>query len=304
MTRASTPPARSRIALALLAVYLFWGSSYLFSRIGVRALPALLFGGARFTMAGVIMLSIAAVARQRVRPARSEWRDLSVLALIGFVICNGAGVWSLQYIASNQGALLNTTAPCWIALLGMLGSRAHRPGRRAIVGLVLGFAGAVLIVRPGGGTQPGGLLPQLVAVGGCFAWAVASIYLRNSRLRLPLLSLIGWQMLLGGIGLLLAGAASGELPRWHWSATGVIALTVQVALASCIAHTAYAWLTRRVTPTVLGTYGYVNPVVATVLGWLWLGETLSANQLAGMALALAGVVLITWRPRGIMAGEP
>jgi drug/metabolite transporter (DMT)-like permease len=295
--------SRTRVLTALFAVYLFWGSSYLAARIGVRALPAFLYGGTRFITAGTVMLLIAALLKQRVRPLGREWRDLLVLALIGFVICNGAGVWSLQYVASNQAALLNASAPCWIALLGTLGVRAHRPTTRAVVGLVLGFAGTALLLAPAATGTKGALLPQLVVLGGCLAWAASSIYLRNAGVRLGVLALIGWQMLLGGIGLALIGLASGELARWQWNTRGAVSLAFQLVFASCIAHTAYAWLATRVTPTTLGTYGYVNPAVATALGWWWLGESLVPAQLLGMTLALASVALITWRPRGLRAAE-
>jgi drug/metabolite transporter (DMT)-like permease len=296
-------PKRTHVLAALVAVYLFWGSSYLANRVGVRLLPPLLFAGLRFFCAGLVMLVVAALLKQRVRPTGREWRDLAVLALVGFVLCNGPSIWSVQFIPSNQAALLNITTPCWIALLGTLGARAHRPGRRAIAGLVLGFAGAALLVRPTAGDSSGTLLPQLVLLGGCLAWACATIYLRNSGLRLGVFALIGWQMALGGAGLVLIGSAAGEWPRWHWSLNGMLIVSFQIVFASCIAHTAYAWLAQRVSPTTLGTYGYVNPVIATIAGWWVLDESLVAKQFAGMALALAGVALITWRPRGIIAGE-
>jgi drug/metabolite transporter (DMT)-like permease len=110
-------------------------------------------------------------------------------------------------------------------------------------------------------------------------------------------SLIGWQMLLGGTGLLLLGALVGELPRWHWSWQSVLPLAWLIVFASCISHTAYVWLAQRVTPASLGTYAYVNPVIATLLGWLVLEEQLVAIQLLGMAVALFGVLLINWPAR-------
>jgi drug/metabolite transporter (DMT)-like permease len=295
VTAADAP--RARIVAAFIAVYLLWGSSYLATRVGVLQFPPFLFGGIRFVTAGLIMLAIARLNVVRVLPTGREWRDLLVLALTGFVCANGVGVWTMQYVASNQAALLNTTAPCWIVLLGTLGAHAHRPGRRALLGLLLGFSGALLLLLPaaiGRGTASP-LLPQLIIVGGCLAWAVSTIYLRNMGTGLSVLPLIGWQMLLGGIGLAAIGLASQELPRWHWSTLGALALVFQILLASCIGHTCYAWLARRVSPSQLGTYAYVNPVIATLLGWLLLGERLVAVQVAGMVIALSGVALISWR---------
>jgi drug/metabolite transporter (DMT)-like permease len=286
-----------RSIAAFAAVYICWGTSFLATRVAVQDVPPFLFGGLRFGIAGLIMLALAHGCEQRVAPQRREWRDLSVLAFLGFVLSNGSGLWSLQHIPSSQGALLSTTAPCWITLLGAFGARAHRPQVRALVGLALGFLGAGLLLLPTATGPHGELLPQLVLVLGCLAWAVSTIYLRSTGTHLPVFSLIGWQMLLGGIGLAALGIVVGEIPRWHWSWRSMLPLAHLIVFASCISHTAYVWLAQRVTPASLGTYAYVNPVIATLLGWLVLNEQLVAIQLLGMAVALTGVLLINWPSR-------
>jgi drug/metabolite transporter (DMT)-like permease len=290
-----------RVLAAYAAVYFFWGSSYLATRVAVQSVPPFLFGALRFVAAGLIMLLISRSLRNPVLPRQREWRDLLVLALFGFVIANGINVWTLQFVHSNQSALLNTTAPCWIALLGTFGARAHRPSRRAILGLALGFVGAALLLLPAASAARGELWPQALVIVGCLAWAITTIYLRNMGTRLPVFSLIGWQMLLGGIALALIGMVSGELPRWHWSWRSTVPLLYLIFFASCIAHTAYAWLARRVAPASLGTYAYVNPVIATLLGWLLLDEHLEGIQLIGMGVALTGVLLINWPARNVAA---
>ncbi len=293
------PAFRGRLLLAFVTVYLFWGSSFLATRIGVQQLPPLLFGGTRFVIAGSIMLLIAFYKGDRLLPARSEWHGLAVPALFGFIIANGTGVWSMQTVASNQAALLNMSAPCFIMLLGAFGARGHRPTLRGMIGLLLGFTGTLLLLQPAASGATGSLGPQLVIIGGCLAWAVSSVYMRNLGPVLSVLSLIGWQMLLGGSGLLTLGLVAGEAGRWHWSWQGIGALLYLVVFASCFAHTAYAWLAPRTTPTSLSTYAYVNPVIATVLGWLILDEHLVSIQITGMAVALMGVVLITWPGRAM-----
>lgn len=298
MSTSRARPLRARLIACFAIVYLVWGSSYLASRIGVQHLPPLLFAGVRFSCAGLVMLLVARLLRQRVRPAGREWRDLALLALLAFVASNGLSIWALQWLPSNQTALLNVSAPLWIVLLGAFGARGHRPGPREIAGLVLGFVGTALVIRPAGGAGTGtSLVPQGAVLLGCVAWAIATIYLRNVAPRLSVLTLIGWQMLLGGAGLVTLGLARGEAQLWHWSWTGVLALAYLTVFASCLAHTAYAWLTLHTSPTSLGTYAYVNPLIATLLGWWVLQEHLTPLQLTGMPIVLGGVLLINWPMR-------
>ena len=286
---------RLRLFAAFGIVYLVWGSSYLASRVGVLHLPPLLFAGVRFVIAGLIMLLVARLLGVRVQPAGREWRDLALLALLSFVVSNGLSIWALQWLPSNQTALLNVSAPLWIVLLGAFGSRGHRPGRRELTGLLLGFVGTALVIRPAGapGASIGLVAPGAVLLG-CLSWAVATIYLRNVGPRIPVQALIGWQMLLGGAGLALAGLARGEAAAWHFSWAGALALAYLIVFASCLAHTAYAWLALRTSPTSLGTYAYVNPLIATLLGWWFLDERLTPLQLTGMPIVLGGVLLINW----------
>ena len=293
--RAGRRRPRLRLLAAFGVVYLFWGSSYLASRIGVLHSPPLLFAGTRFIVAGLVMLLVARLLGARVRPAGREWRDLGVLALLAFVISNGLSIWALQWLPSNQAALLNVSAPLWIVLLGAFGTRGHRPGGRELAGLALGFLGTALVIRPS--SAPGlstGLVPPGAVLLACLSWAVATIYLRNVGPRIPVQALIGWQMLLGGLGLTLAGLARGEAAAWHFSWASVLSLAWLVVFASCLAHTAYAWLALRTAPTSLGTYAYVNPLIATLLGWWVLDERLTPLQLTGMPIVLGGVLLINW----------
>jgi drug/metabolite transporter (DMT)-like permease len=296
------PRARRLIYVtAFAAIYICWGTSFLATRVAVQIVPPFLFGSLRFCVAGGLMLVLASAMQQRVTPLGREWRDLSVLALLGFVISNGSNVWALQTVHSNQSALLSTTAPCWITLLGAFGARAHRPQPRAMVGLALGFLGAGLLLLPTAEGPYGAALPQLLVVMGCFAWAVSTIYLRGVGTQLPVFSLIGWQMLLGGLGLGALGMATGEPQHWHWSWSSILPLVYLIVFGSCISHTAYVWLAQRVTPASLGTYAYVNPIIATLLGWLVLDEHLEWIQLLGMVVALLGVLLINWPSRAARA---
>jgi drug/metabolite transporter (DMT)-like permease len=288
---------RWRVILAFGALYFAWGASFLVTRVGVRELPPFLFGCARFSSAGLIMLAYARWSGVRLLPERREWNDLAVLACFGFLISNGANLWAIQFLPSNQMALLNTTVPCWMVLLGAFGSRAHRPGALSLAGLAAGTAGAVLLIEPWSHAGRANLLPELVVVVGALGWAINSVYQRNMQSRLPVTSLIGWQMLLGGCLLGLTGVMRGEPARWHWQWHDLLPLSYLVIVASCVAHTSFAWLAPRTTPTSLSTYAYVNPLIATVLGWLVLDEMLSGAQQLGMTLVIGGVVIINWAVR-------
>jgi drug/metabolite transporter (DMT)-like permease len=200
-------------------------------------------------------------------------------------------------VPSNQSALLNTTVPCWMVLMGAFGRRAHRPGPLSLTGLLLGALGALLLIDPWRHGAHESQWPELVMLGGCLGWAINSVYQRTMGARLAVASLIGWQMLIGGAMLGTLGLLTGETARWHWQWRALLPLSYLVIAASCLAHTAYAWLAPRTTPTLLGTYAYVNPLIATLLGWWMLDEVLNGTQLVGMLLVFASVLLINWAAR-------
>ncbi len=295
-TSGAAATRRRKVLWSFAAIYLIWGSTYLVARVGVLLLPVFLFAGVRFLLSAALLLGIARLRGERVWPVRGEWRDVLLLALLSMMLSNGIGAWALQYVPSNIAALLNASAPLWIVLIGMIGRRAHRPSRRALCGLVLGFAGTVLIINPGA-RHGHALVPQLVLLCGVVVWGFATLIMRNQSTQLGLFAFMGQQMLWGGVGLTTLGVATGELPQWHWSWVGVGALLYLVLLSSCLAHTAYAWLAQHTTPARLATYGYVNPLLATLLGWIVLNERLATTQLAGVAVVLFSVALLTWPVR-------
>ena len=158
----------------------------------------------------------------------------------------------------------------------------------------MGFAGTVLLIWPANGNLMGDalFLPQLVTLLACIVWSLGTIYMRNHGVEVDLFALIGLQMVLGGVWMALAGLALGELPLWHWSMKGAGALAFLVVFSCCFAYTAYGWLARHATPAQVGTYSYVNPVIAAVAGYVLLDERLSQLQIAGAVLIVAGVLMI------------
>jgi len=289
---------RAKLIVCFVTVYLVWGSTYLVASIGVHALPPLLFGGIRFVCAGILLGLTTLALGNRFRLDAAEWRHMIIVALGNVVIANGATNVAMQHVASNQTAILNASAALWIALLATRGRRAHALDRRTLIGLVVGFAGTVLIIWPEGGSIANDFGYQLLILVAVFAWSASTVYIRNAHSKLDVLTFTAVQMTVGGLMLVLAGLVTGETAQWHWSKPGLIAMAYLTILSSCLAYTAFAWLAKNTTPAMVGTYSYVNPAIAAVLGWWVLGEKLGVNQLAGMAVMFAGVALVSWPQKG------
>ena len=285
----------AKLALCLTIVYLVWGSSYLATAVGVKHLPPLLFGGVRFFIAGLILTTIAHLRGQQLRIDRTELRHLSWVALGSILLSNGMNAWGLQYVASNQAALLNTTAALWIAIFATRGPRAHPLDRHTIVGLLIGFVGAALIIWPRGSLFSSNLPQQGIILLGVLGWSFSAVYLRNVASQLEVLAFTGMQFLIGGTMLMLAGFAVGEAPRFILTPAGLWPMVYLTLVSSCVAYLAFAWLAKNTTPAVVGTYAYVNPAVAAVVGWAVLDERLSGNQLTGMVIMLVGIGIVSWQ---------
>lgn len=293
----STTPSRWKIAAAFAAVYVIWGSTYLGIRFAIETIPPFLMAGTRFLIAGAMLYGWARMGGAP-RPRRVHWRSAAIIGALLLLGGNGGVTWGEQHIASGLAALLVATVPIWIAALDWLRPGGTRPDAPVIAGLLLGFAGIVLLVGPGNLAGGGGssLLGSLVVVGAAFTWALGSLYSKRAPLPGDALQGIGMEMLMGGALLWVAGTLTGE---WGQLNLGAISLRSGLALAyltlfgSLVGFTAYVWLLRTVPPAQAATYAYVNPVVAVFLGWALAGEALTPLTLAAAAIIIAGVVITT-----------
>ena len=297
MTSAASTPEDPRLRLKIVAafatIYFVWGSTFLAIRIGVRQLPPFLFGGLRFLMAGALLAAVAMTLRERFPRGAREWRLLLLFSLLMITFSNGISTVALQHVASNQGALLASSSALWIAALGALGPRGHALTLRGSLGLLCGFVGVALLLWPRGSVSLGHLGWQSLILVGSLSWAVGTILYRDTALGVGPVAFNAVMMLLGGSWLVLGGLATGELPHWEWRPGGLLAMLYLAVFGSALAYTAYSWLLKRVPADRVGTFAYVNPAVAAVLGWAVLGESLGALQLAGMLVVLLGVALVT-----------
>jgi len=229
---------RAKLLVCFATVYLVWGSTYMVASIGVHALPPLLFGGIRFLCAGILLGLTSLALGNRFQLDATEWRHMFVVAIGNVFIANGATNIAMQHVASNQTAILNASAALWIALLATRGRRAHALDRRTLLGLIIGFAGTVLIIWPNGGVAANHFGYQLLILVAVFSWSASTVYIRNAHSKLDVLTFTSVQMSLGGVMLISAGLATGEFAQWHWSKPGS-------NCSRCSAGSAKEWVRRR-----------------------------------------------------------
>jgi drug/metabolite transporter (DMT)-like permease len=280
-----------RVWTALWIVYLVWGSTYLAIRVMVETVPPLLGAGARFAVAGAVMLAVLS-ARRSVRPTRAQL--LSAL-LIGMLLPGANAVVSVaeQEVPSAMAALLIASVPLWVLL--MRRATGEPVSRAGIVAVLVGFAGVALLLKPGEQSGDATLLGLAAVVLAAVMWASGSF--ASPRIRLPGDPLVStaWQMLLGGAVITVVGLAlgeSGEVDLGAFSTRSLIALAYLVVFGSWLAYTAYAWLLQNAPISKVSTYAYVNPVVAIILGFLILDEVITPITLVGAAIIVVSVALV------------
>ncbi len=287
------PSWRWKVIVAFAAVYIIWGSTYLAIRVGVQQLPPALFAGSRFVVAGILLALYARLSGQKFPIHWREWRTIAITALLMLVGANGLVVWGEQWVPSNQAALIVATTALWLAGFGTLGADGHKLAMRTLLGLAVGFLGVAMLMLPEDGFSLEHFGAQLAVLAASPLWAAGSMVAKHSRLTTPPLMIAAMQSLIAGIIFCCIGFPLGEAARWSWSTEAMAALAYLIVFGSCFAYAAYIWLLHEVSPSILGTYAYINPLVAVVLGWLVLQETLNANQLAGMVVILVGVMLVS-----------
>jgi drug/metabolite transporter (DMT)-like permease len=288
---------RARLIAAFAAVYLVWGSTYLAIRYAVATLPPLLMAGARFVIAGGILLLWSRLRRNR-RPTRADWITGLVSGALLLLGGNGAVVWAEQRVPSGIAALLVAVVPLWMVLLDWLRPAGRRPALPVFVGLGLGLAGLGLLVGPDvlHGSGDVSLAGAGVLMFGSLSWAVGSLYIKRAPRPSSANNGSGTQMLAGGLCLLFAGTLGGELSQLDLaraSASSWIGFLYLVTFGSLVGFTAYLYLLAHTTAAKAATYAYVNPVVAVFLGWLVAHEPVTSRTVIAAVVILAGVAIIT-----------
>ena len=303
---AGTGPIEPSLALVIAAfgaIYLIWGSTYLAILWVIASIPPLLMASGRFLFAGALLYGWLRI-RGEPKPTGLQWRAAAVAGALMLAGGNGAVVVAEQWVPSGLTALLVGGVPLWLVLLdALLGSKA-RPSRRAQLGLLGGFAGVALLVgAPGigdGGSRE--IFGAILVVVGSACWAGGSLYLRTAPSPSNPLVLVSMQMLAGGLVLGVMSILAGEPAGFDVADVtlrSALALAYLVIFGSLVAYSAYVWLLTVTTPARVGTYAYVNPVIALLLGWAFAGEQVGFRSAVAAAIIVGSVILIVSEARSV-----
>ena len=282
--------------MAFAAIYI-WGSTYLGIRIAVETLPPFLMAGMRFAIAGVLLFAFLRI-RGATWPTAVQWRDQ---ALIGaFLLLGGNGVvsWAEQRTPSGITALILGASPVIVVIFDWIRPGGKRPTLGLVAGVTVGIAGVAMLVGPG--AIPAGSRPPAADIVALLlasvSWWIGSFYSKHAKRKTPLMVASSMQMLTGSGCMLLTGLILGEAKDFHPDAvTSVswIAFAYLVVVGSIIAFPVYVWLLEHSTPSKVSTYAYVNPVVAVILGWAFVGEPLNLRIILAGAVIIGAVAIIT-----------
>ena len=274
---------------ALAVVYIVWGSTYLAIDLAVETLPSFLMLAVRFFIAGGALYLVS--SRRAERPRLVHWRSALAVGGALLLLGNGGVAYAVQHVDTGVVALIVGSVPLWMAVLDRV-VYGQRLAPAAVAGLVLGFGGIAFLARPSG---DGSLVGLIVVLLGSLAWAAGSLYARKAPAPANPFQGASMQMLAGAALLAVVGLAKGEagqLDLGAASTTSWLALVYLITLGSLVGFSAYIWLLKVAPTHLVGTYAYVNPVVAVLLGSLWLGEPITSSILIGGAAIVVAVALI------------
>jgi drug/metabolite transporter (DMT)-like permease len=293
-------PATWKILLAFGIIYFVWGSTFLAIRVGVREVPPLILAAIRFSIAGLALYAWIS-ARGEAQPTAREWRSASLLGLIIFVFDYGLLFWSEQRVPSGVAAVMLATIPVFMALSEIIILRTQRLTIRLVVALLIGIFGVAILMAHSLnlGGAPVDKIGALALIFASISWSIASILSRKIPLPQSKLMSSAAQMLTGGILLTILAAALGDFHNFHPATVSRavwFSLLYLIVAGSIIGFTAYVWLLHHESPTKVGTYAYVNPIVAVLVGYFLGGEELTTRTILGSLCILVSVIVITTMP--------
>lgn len=278
---------------ALAAVCFFWGTTYLAIRIGVEVMPPALFAGIRFFAAGLIFVPILRVYGYSV-PSKSDWRTITIIAIMLLVIANGLVVWAEQWVPSGLAALIVSMLPFWMVGIEAIIPHGERLSLQKVAGLVIGFSGLILLLWP----DLRGVVNSeyLIGVGAIalasISWASGSVFSKYQNVKANPLMSSAFQMLIAGAILIFIGIVGGELSKLTFTSQGVYAMLYLAIFGSIVGYGSFVYALNKLPSSIVSMYAFVNPVVAVVLGWLILNERLDLRVATATAIILLGVVMV------------
>ena len=289
-------PSKLKTLTAFGIIYMVWGSTYIAIRIGVREVAPLLLASIRFTVAGA-MMCVWALARRQPLPTLRQWGSIVLLAVLMFVIDYGLLFTAERQVHSGMAAVMLATIPAFTAVAEILWLRTQRLTLRLASALIVGLGGVVVLVDPAVGLAGAPIYgpSALALVIAALSWSIASVLMRRLPLPAAKTMTAGTEMLTGGLLLGVAAVAFGQERGFDPATVSTqawVALAYLIVAGSVLAFGAYTWLIHHESPTKVGTYAYVNPLVAVIIGYLFGSESLDARTVFGTLLVIASVVII------------
>src|SRR5258705_2068979 len=298
--------ARTRTAyLAWLTVCVLWGTTYLGIRVALETIPPALLGGLRFTVAGLLLIAVLA-ARGEAMIARTQWRGLALIGFLAVCVGNGGVIWAEQWVPSGIAAVTVATIPFWMIGMDALTRDGDPLSTRLVIGLLVGFAGILLLVWPDitTGTAEGhrfllGILALQIA---CVGWAIGQAMSRRHARSENVLSAAAMQMTFGGLFMLAAATLRGEWSHLAFSPRTLVAEIYLTLAGSIVGYSAYIYALRHLPTATVSLYAYPNPVIAIVLGAVIAGEPFGPRVVFTSFIVLTGSALVQWRGKREAAG--
>ena len=294
---ATSSPQRTRILASFCCIYFFWGGTFLAMRYGVEVLPPFVLGSARFLIAGPIMLAVSALFKLKMRPTRQELGRLVIIGVMMLGCGNTSVIWAEQYIPSGLAALLVASIPLYAALIEVILPGGEGLPVRGWIGVCIGFAGMVFLLWPklrlGLHGESREMVAAVVTLAGTLCWTIASVISRRSTIRISGVASAGWQMVFGGLFILGLMVATRGYHGARWGAQAFGSIAYLVIFGSLITYTAYIYLLDNVAVSKVATYAYANPVIAVILGVIFVHEHFVAVEYVGMGGILLAVFLVT-----------
>jgi drug/metabolite transporter (DMT)-like permease len=300
---------KTKLWLALLALYIVWGSTYLAIRFTVETIPPFMSASLRFLVSGAILYAWRRSAGDAI-PSQGNWKATAIVGT--FLLLGGNGLVSLaeKTVPSGIAALIIATVPFWLVLFEAFRSGGVKPTARSILGLVIGFSGVFLLIGPAEftGTEHKfdtfGVIVLLIAP---VLWSLGSIYAKGADIPRSTLMSTGMQMLTGSVSLFIVSVLTGEVNGFSFGEISMRSwwgLIYLITFGSLIGFVSYGWLLHNAPISLVSTYAYVNPIVAVLLGWLFAGEALNARIAVASAIIIGSVILINWTRQVKVKTEP
>ena len=300
--------SKTKIWVALIALYIVWGSTYLGIKFAIETIPPFFHAAVRFLISGTILVVWQKSAGLPM-PTRKQWISSAIVGTMLLLGGNGLVAWAEQFIPSGIAALIIGSSPMFLVMAEAIRPGGVKPNWQAIVGILIGFVGIFILVGPSnisGSTTKLNPLGVIALLSACLLWASGSIFSKNADMPKSSLMSTGAQMLAGSVSLMIMSLLTGELSKWDPSGVSmhsIYGLLYLIFVGSLVGFVSYGWLLQNAPISLVATYAYVNPIVAVILGSLFAAEKLEPHIWLATAIIIGSVIFINGKSKPKVKNE-